>query len=68
MTCIVRIHFFYGVVIISRESLKRSVCQGHCVYFTTLVAAIDYNKRSVDDSKKLERYVYFRKAIVALFF
>ena len=30
-------HFFYGSVIISREHLKRFICQGHCVYFTTLV-------------------------------
>ena len=30
--------FFYGRVIISREHLKRSICQGHYVYFTTVVA------------------------------
>ena len=33
------------------------LCQGHCVYFTTLAAAIHYNKRSM---------VYLRKTIVAL--
>ena len=49
MTCIVAIHFFYGGVIISRESLKCSICQRNRFYFTTFVAAIDYNKRSVDD-------------------
>ena len=37
---IAAIHFFYGSVIISREHLKRSICQGHCVYSTTLVATI----------------------------
>ena len=39
-TSIAANHFFYGNIIISREHLKRSICQGHCVYFTTLVAAI----------------------------
>ena len=34
------IYLFYNSVIISREQLKRSICQGHCVYFTTLVATI----------------------------
>ena len=37
---IAAIHFFYGSVIISREHLKRSIYQGHCDYFTTLVATI----------------------------
>ena len=62
------IHFFYGSVMISREHLKRSICQGHCVYFTTLVATIHYYKRSVVDLRKFEGYVYLRKAIVALLF
>ena len=35
---IAAIHFFYGSVIISH--LKRSMRQGHCAYFTTLVATI----------------------------
>ena len=34
------IYFLYNSVIISREHLKRSTCQGHCVYSTTLVATI----------------------------
>ena len=43
------------------------LCQGHCIYFTTLIALIHYNKRSVDDSRKLEGYcIYLRKAIVVL--
>ena len=66
MTWIVPIHFVYGGAIISRELLKQSICQRHCVYFTILAAAIDYNQWFVDDSRKLERYVHFRKAIVAL--
>ena len=37
---IAAIHFFYGSVIISREHLKRSICQEHCVYYTTLVATM----------------------------
>ena len=32
--------FFYNRVIILREHLKRSICQGHCVYFKTLAATI----------------------------
>ena len=51
---------------ISREHLKRPISQGHCVYLTTFVATIHYNKQSVADSKKFERYDYLRKAIVAL--
>ena len=62
------IHFFYDSVIISREHLKQSTCQGNCVYFSTLVATIHYNKRSVVDSRKIEEYVYLRKTIVALLF
>ena len=62
------IHFFYDSVIFSRGRLKRSICQGHCVYLTALVATIHYNKWSVTDSRKSEEYVYFRKTIVALLF
>ena len=32
MASIPPIHFFYGSVINSREYLKLSICQGHCVY------------------------------------
>ena len=39
-TYIGAIYFFYNSVIISQEHLKRSICQGHCVYFTTIVATI----------------------------
>ena len=49
--------FFYGSVIISRKHLKRFICQQHCVYFTALVAAIHYDKRSVFDSRKFEGYI-----------
>ena len=62
------IYFFYGSVIISREHLKQSTYQGLCVYFTTLVAAVHYNKRSLVDSRKFEGYVYWKKNIVALLF
>ena len=60
------IHFFYDRVIISREHLKWSTCQGYCVYFMTLAPAIHYNKRSVVDSRKCAGYVYLRKSIKAL--
>ena len=66
MTSFPAIHFFYDRVIISREHLKWSICQGHCVYFTALAAVIHYNKRSVVDSRKFEGYVYLMKTIVAL--
>ena len=39
-TSIGAIYFFYNSVIISRVHLKRSICQGHCVYFRTIVATI----------------------------
>ena len=39
-TSIAAIHFFYGNVIISREHLKYSICQRHCVYFTTSFTVI----------------------------
>ena len=51
-TSFTAIHFFYDSVFISREHLKKSTCQGNCVYFTTLFATIHYNKRSVVDSRK----------------
>ena len=55
------IHFFYNSVIISREHLKKSTCQGNCVYFTTLFATIHYNKRSVVDSRKSWRVYLFQE-------
>ena len=55
-TPITVIHFFYGSVIISQVYLKWSIFQGHCVYFTKLVAAVHYKKRSVVDSRKFEGY------------
>ena len=39
-TSIGAIYFLYNSVIISREHLKRSICKGRYVYFTTLVANI----------------------------
>ena len=39
-----------------------------CVYFTTLVAAIHYNKWSVVDSRKIEVYVYWKKTTVPIYF
>ena len=66
-TSIAAILFFYGTVIISWEHLKRSICQGHWVYFTTLIAILQKSKRSVVDSRKFEGYcVYLKKAIVAM--
>ena len=59
------IHFFYDRVIITRKHLKWFICQGNCVYFTTIAAAIHYNKRSVVDLRNVEGYVYLRKNIKA---
>ena len=67
-TSIAAIHFFYGSVIISREHLKRSKCQGHCVYFTTFVTIICYNKRYVVSLRKFEGYIYLKKTILVLIF
>ena len=67
-TSFLAIYFFYDSVIISREHLKRSTCQGLCVYFTTLVAGIHYNKRSVVDSRKFEGCVYCLKHFSILSF
>ena len=49
LASIAAILLFYGSVIISRKHLKRSICQGHCVYSNSC-----YNKRSVADSRKFE--------------
>ena len=65
-TSLLAIYSFYDSVSISPEHLKRSICQGHCIYFTALVVAIDYEKRSVFDSRKFEEYVCLGKIIVAL--
>ena len=54
-------HFFYDNVIISREHLKKSTCQENYVYFTTLFAAIHYNKRSVVDSRISWRVCLFQE-------
>ena len=42
--------FFYNNVINSRKHLRKSICQGNCVYFT-LFATIHYSERSVVDSR-----------------
>ena len=62
------IYFLYDSAIILREHLKQSICQGHCVYFTTLVVAIYYDKQTVFDSRKFERYFCLRKTMVGLLF
>ena len=54
-------HFFYDSVIISREHLKKSTCQGNFAYFTTLFATIHYNKLSVVDSRKKWRVCLFQE-------
>ena len=38
------IYFLCSRVIISQEHSKRSICQGYCVCFTTLVATTHNNK------------------------
>ena len=53
------IHLFCDSVIISQEHLKKSTCQGNCVYFTTRLATIHYNKRSVVDLRKCWRVCLF---------
>ena len=63
LTSIAAIQFFFRSVITSREHSKQSIFQEH--YFTTFVANILFNKRSVVDSRKLEGYVYLRRVIVA---
>ena len=56
------IHFFYyDSVIISREHLKKSICQRNCVYFTTPFATIHWNKRSVVGSRKSWRVCLFQE-------
>ena len=56
------IHFFYYVsVIISREHLKKSICQRNCVYFTAPFATIHWNKRSVVSSRKSWRVCLFQE-------
>ena len=42
------------------------LCQGHCLYFATLIASIHYSQQSVVDWMKFKGYcVYWRKTIVA---
>ena len=60
--------FFYDSIIFSWEYLTRFICQGQRACFTTLVVAIQFNQQSVFDSRKLEEYVYLRKAVPALHF
>ena len=62
------IYFFYDSVIISWEHLKRSICQGDCVYFQRLVAVIHYDKWFACDSIKFEGYAHLRKTMVVLLF
>ena len=60
-TSFTAIHFFYDSVIISREHLKQSTCQGNRLYFTILFTTIHYNKRSVVDSRKSWSVCLFEK-------
>ena len=55
-----RHHFFFDSVIVSRERLQQSIFQRH-IYFTTFVATIHYNKRSVVDSRKNWRVCLFEE-------
>ena len=48
-----------------REHLKRSICQGHCVYFTTLVTAIHIITSGLWSIRE-KLNVCLRKTIVAL--
>ena len=62
------VYFFYDSVIIPWEHLKQYTCQGLCVYFTTLFAAIHYNKRSVVDLRKFERVCLLEENYCSLAF
>ena len=64
--CYITTHVSIFPMIVLSFRLKRSICQKHCAYFTTLVVTIHYEKRSVFDSRKYEGYVYLRKVLVAL--
>ena len=61
-------HCFYGSDIILPEHLKQSMSQRYCVYFAKIVVAINYRQRCMVNSRKIEGFVYLKKAIVALLF
>ena len=42
----IHFHFFYGTVIFHENILSNPICQVHCVYFKTPIAAILYIKRT----------------------
>ena len=66
MTSVAGICLFY-LSLFHGSTWSNPFCQGYCVCFTTLIANIHYNKRSVVDSRKLEGCcVYLRKTIVTL--
>ena len=70
---IAAINFSYGADIFSEEHLKRSICKGHYVHFTTL------NKRSVVEELKdvfeeshysptlLKELIYCKELVVVVF-
>ena len=60
-TSFTAIHFFCDSIIISRQHLKQSICQGNCLYFAILLANIHYDKRSAIDSRKSWRVSLFEK-------
>ena len=68
-TSVAAIRFFLWYCHYFTEALEAIHYVKATVYFTTLIAGIDYNKRSVVVSKKFEGYcVYFRKAIIKITF
>ena len=49
--------FFHG------STWNDPLCQGHCVYFATLITSIHYSEQSVVDSRKFEGYcVLFKES------
>ena len=56
-TSIAAIHFVLVLSLFHGSTWSNPFCQGHCVYFTTLIAATYYNKRPLVDSKKLKNTV-----------
>ena len=56
-TSVAAIHFFLVLSLFYGSTWSNPLCQGHCVYFTTLIAATYYNKRPLVDSKKLKSTV-----------
>ena len=47
------VHFFYCTVVVSRSVWRDLLCQGHFIYFKTLIIAIHQKKQPVVDLRVL---------------